>query len=84
MFTYTANISKYLAPATLILSQLTSRTSWNFTYNNVSDRDINELKASQLTSCNHRLNLWNTPNRYVLNKHGLFKAKILKKFEKYH
>ena len=53
MFTYTATISKNLATAGLIPSQLTSRPDWNFTYNNVSDRASNELKASQLTSCNH-------------------------------
>ena len=46
MFTYTATISKKLAPAGLIPSQVTSRLGWNFTYN---DCATNELKASQLT-----------------------------------
>ena len=55
MFTYTTTISRTLAPAGLILSQLTSRLEWNFTYNKVSDRATTELKASQPTSCNHRL-----------------------------
>ena len=31
MFIYTATISKTLAPAGLIPSQLTSRSTWNFT-----------------------------------------------------
>ena len=55
MFTYTATISKNLAPVGLILSQLTSRPGWNFAYNDVSDYATNELKASQLTSFNHPL-----------------------------
>ena len=55
MFPYTATVSKNLAPAELILSQLTSRPVWNFTNNKVSDRATNEPKASQLTSCNHPL-----------------------------
>ena len=57
MFTYTGTISKNFAPAGLIPSQLTSKPGWNFTYNNVSDRATNELKASQLTLCNHPLKL---------------------------
>ena len=57
MFTYTATIFKNLAPAGLIPSHITSRAGWNFTYNNVSDRATSELKASQLTPCNHLLNM---------------------------
>ena len=37
VFTQTSTISKNLAPAGLIPSQLTSRPHWNFTYNNISD-----------------------------------------------
>ena len=59
MFTYTATISEKSAPAWLIPSQLTSRPGWNFTYNNDSDRGTNELKVSQLTSCNHLLPFFN-------------------------
>ena len=55
MFIYTATISKNLAPAGLIPSQLISRLDWNFTYNNVSDRATHELKARQLTLYNHPL-----------------------------
>ena len=57
MFTYTATISQNLAPAGLIPSQLTFRSGWNISYNDVSDRVTNELKANQLTSCNHPLTL---------------------------
>ena len=64
MFTYTATISKILAPAELIPSQLTSRAGWNSTCINVSDRATSELKASQLTSCNHPLKV-HTINRKV-------------------
>ena len=60
MFTYTATISNNLAPAGLIPSQFTYRTDWNFTYNNVSDRATNKLKASQLTSWNRPAYIWVT------------------------
>ena len=62
MFTYNATIPETLAPAGLIPSQLTSRPGWNFTYNNISDRATSDLKASQLTSCNHPLSV---TNRFV-------------------
>ena len=44
-----------LAPPGLIPSQLTSKPSFNFTYNNVSVRAANVVKMNQLTSCNHPL-----------------------------
>ena len=50
------------APAGLIPSQLTSRPGWNFTYNSISDRAMNELKESQLTSCNHPLSVIGPPS----------------------
>ena len=50
------------APAWLIPSQLTSRPGWNFTYNSISDRAMNELKESQLTSCNHPLSVIGPPS----------------------
>ena len=61
MSTYNATIPGTLAPAGLTPSQLTSRPGWNFTYN-VSDRATSDLKASQLTSCNHPLSV---TNRFV-------------------
>ena len=71
MFTYTATISKNLAPARLIPSQLTSRLGWNLTYNNVSDRATNKLKVSQLAPCKRPYKLPGGDLRYT-NRNKLF------------